>query len=404
MADSSWYDPTVEPTLIDALPTARAFPDLGLVSARSDWSPQATFVAFKCGKPNGEKAWALGHALEKTIGRKVIKTGHAHPDENSFILVRGSDYLAVDEGYSQKKQSCHHNTVLVDGKGQYREGVYNVADGLGIDWGGKLEAHFVGRAVVYARGEAAGAYDPALTLERFTRQMLFVGGKHVVVCDDLAARAPREFAWLLQTDAALSPTVIASEAKQSSSSNRHDMTLGKIASQKALAMTFENLVGDTRLRVSICEPERLTAQTSEQEIVAYPSASTPEWVLRHTQHTLTLTPARTTAARFVVALTTAPASAEPTQAIPLTSEAGSALALADGDTRTVVAFASDHRGIKIADLLETDARWVVANFRGDVLSDFAVGAATRLWIRNQQRFAADQAATLESEGRQWLNR
>ena len=399
-----WYDPTVEPTAIDALPTARAFPDLGLVSARSDWSPQATFVAFKCGTPNGEKAWTLGHALEREIGRKVVKTGHAHPDENSFILVRGGDYLAVDEGYSQKKQSRHHNTILVDGKGQYHEGVYNVADGLDVEWGGKLEDHFAGRAVVYARGEAAAAYDPALALERFTRQILFVGGKHLVICDDLAAREPREFAWLLQTDAKLSSTVIASGAKQSSSMSCHADAKRKIASQTPLAMTFENLIGSTRLRVSVCEPQQLRVENTEQEIVAYPSASTPEWVLRHTQHTLALTPVRTTAARFVVALTTADARAEPTQAMPLSSEAGSALALADGDMCTVVAFASDHRGVKIADLLETDARWVVVNFRGDALSDFAVGAATRLWIRNQQRFAADQAATLESEGRQWLNR
>ena len=103
--------------------------------------------------------------------------------------MRGSDYLAVDEGYSQKKQSCHHNTVLVDGKGQYREGVYNVADGLGIDWGGKLEAHFVGRAVVYARGEAFEV-DHLLGADLLVRreaseQVGWLDAKFFIYCEEI---------------------------------------------------------------------------------------------------------------------------------------------------------------------------------------------------------------------------
>ncbi|MCI0476486.1 MAG: DUF4962 domain-containing protein, partial [Anaerolineales bacterium] len=267
-----WYDPTVAPTPITELPRARVFPDLGLITARTDWSPHATFLAFKSGKPTGGKSWARGHAINRERGWQTIKTGHAHPDENSFILVRGSDYLAVDEGYSKEKQSRHHNTILVDGKGQYREGVYHVADEIGEEWGGKLENHFTGQRVVYARGEAAAAYDPALTLERFSRQMLFIG-KYVVLCDDLASREPREFTWLLQTDA---PMKISD--------------LGFKISDLNSSRDYEVLLGSTRLRVAVCEPRQFAAQNSEQEIIANPSSSTPDWVLRHTQHTLMLTP------------------------------------------------------------------------------------------------------------------
>ncbi len=388
-----WYDPTVAPTPLADLPTARVFPDLGLVSARSNWSPNATYIAFKCAKPNGEKAWALGHALERERGQKIIKTGHAHPDENSFILARGSDYLAVDEGYSQKKQSRHHNTILMDGKGQYHEGVYNVADGLGEEWGGKLEAHFVGQRVVYARGEAARAYDPALTLEHFTRQMLFVGSKYVVICDDLASREPREFTWLLQTDSQLG--IANCELQITEGETRNSQPWHRPPGQVFAIRNFETLFGSTRLRVSVCEPHQVAVKNVEQEIVAYPSSSTPEWVLRHTQHTLMLTPERTRATRFVVALNIEHPTAAPTRVEPVVCETGSALALADAETRIIVAFARDARGIKIAGPIETDARWLVANFRGDALQHFAAGDATRVVIGGQVRFESQKPVFCE---------
>lgn len=335
-----WYDPTVAPDPIPSLPTARVFPDLGLVSTRTDWSRNAAFVAFKCGKPNGEKAWTLGHALNRERGWNIVKTGHAHPDENSFIIARGTDYLAVDEGYSQKKQSCHHNTILVDGKGQYHEGVYNVADGLGSAWGGKLEDSFIGQSVVYARGQAASAYDPSLTLDDFTRQMIVIDNKYIVLCDDLRSREPRRFDWLLQTDAPL--LVVPSR----------DIASAPVAQ-------FENRVGHSSFRVAVIEPGKFTNETIEQEIVAYPSSSTPEWILRHMQQTLMLTPQRTNAMRFVVALVVDAAGAPEPHVEPLACKNGSALRVEN----YVVAFAHDSRGVEIDGGIATDARWIVADER-----------------------------------------
>ncbi len=368
-----WYDPTVAPVSIADLPLAHAFPDLGLVSARTDWSTEGTFIAFKCGKPNGEKAWTLGHAMERRGDWKALKPGHAHPDENGFIIVCGGDYVAVDEGYSQAKQSRHHNTVLVDGKGQYREGGYSVFEGLGAEWGGRLEDHFAGRRTVYARGQAAGAYDPALGLERFTRQTLFVDGKGVVICDDLAACTPREFTWLLQTDEPLSET----------SPNQ-----------------FENRVGETSLRVSVVEPATCNAKKIAQEIVAFPSASTPEWVLRHTQHTLMLETQRTTETRFLVALGLACATEPPVRAEVLRCDAGGGLELRRKG-RTILAFARDQHGIKIPEALDAVARWIVAGFNGETLLYLAAGDATSVRTGEQLRFASTEPVTFEMDTGKW---
>jgi hypothetical protein len=48
--------------------------------------------------------------------------GHEHPDQNHFIISRGSDMLAVDDGYSYKKATRNHNTILIGNAGQWGEG------------------------------------------------------------------------------------------------------------------------------------------------------------------------------------------------------------------------------------------------------------------------------------------
>ncbi|MGB8982074.1 MAG: DUF4962 domain-containing protein, partial [Anaerolineales bacterium] len=137
--DLLWYDPTVQASPIADLPLARLFPDLGLATTRTSWEPDALFLAFKSSVPLGRKAWGMAHDLLQNRDWDAVSGGHLHPDENSFILIRGADYLAVDEGNSKAKQSIHHSTVLVDGRGQYNEGVYHVAKGLTPDWGTQLE-------------------------------------------------------------------------------------------------------------------------------------------------------------------------------------------------------------------------------------------------------------------------
>jgi hypothetical protein len=369
-----WCDPTVTPTPINDLPLTRTFSDVGLVCARSSWTPAATFFVFKCGAPSGQKAHALGHALHRAHGWDVVKGGHAHPDENSFIFVRGQDYLAVDEGYSQKKQSSQHNTVLVDGRGQYNEGVYNVS--AGVDWAGKLEESFVTDVVIYARGEAASAYDPSLKLTRFTRQALFINHRYVVLCDDLAAAEPRQFSWLLQTDVP-------------------PQTQGE---------TFLYHVGESRLRAAILQPTTRTFETKEQAIVAYPSSSTPEWVLCHPQHTLVVHSPRVKVARFVSALCAEAREGDETKIE--SRENGLEL-----EGRTRVLFAPDERW-----LLGEHGRgqWLVVNYKDpstpggvsrsaqDALHSFASGEALEIIFDKQLWFAASERVNVAYQGDRWI--
>ena len=206
--DFVWFDPTVEAQPVEKLPKTAVFPDMGLLTTRSSWQESATYLAFKCGTPNGARGWHLGQALDAKYGWDTIKASHEHPDENSFILMRGDDYLAVDPGYSRDKLTRNHSSILVDGQGQYNEGGYNAYAGLDQSWGGRLQDSFHAPGLTYMCGEAAGAYHPDLQLSQFQRQMMLVGDDLLLICDTLQSELPHKYEWLLQTDHAAQQTAL----------------------------------------------------------------------------------------------------------------------------------------------------------------------------------------------------
>lgn len=90
---SAWpWGPLTDATLInphaaDALPLSKIFDGIGLVVARSDWSPDATYVTFKA----GDNYWS-----------------HSHLDQGAFTIYKGGP-LAIDSGvYGPSYGSDHH--------------------------------------------------------------------------------------------------------------------------------------------------------------------------------------------------------------------------------------------------------------------------------------------------------
>jgi VanZ family protein len=89
---TSWpWGPLTDPTLFDpeahrSLPLVRHFDGIGLVVARSDWSPDATYVTFKA----GDNYWS-----------------HSHLDQGAFTVYKGGP-LAIDSGLYTDYGSDHH--------------------------------------------------------------------------------------------------------------------------------------------------------------------------------------------------------------------------------------------------------------------------------------------------------
>jgi hypothetical protein len=185
-----WLDEDLpSPAPQEAAPLMSRFDDIGMVLARTSWEDDATYFAITS-HPLGGQLQARLNVEQKFPGGCF----HGHPEQGHFILFGRGQELAGDPGYSIKKLTINHNTILVDGKGQY-------ADGEGWPGPNAARAEIADAVtdgdITIATADATKAYPPELGLTRFERTMVLAGPDIVLVYDRLAAEEPRTFIWNL---------------------------------------------------------------------------------------------------------------------------------------------------------------------------------------------------------------
>lgn len=170
------------------LALSKRYDDVETVFARTSWGPEATFAAFVC-RPLG------GHLYAELCERYGIGgTGHNHPEEGHFVLFGRGETLAGDTGYTYAKRTNEHNTVLVDGKGQYGDGEMWPVPNKGR---ARITRFATDKDMMIVTGDATSAYPEELGLTQFERTFVMAGRDLCVVYDRLQAREPRTFSWLL---------------------------------------------------------------------------------------------------------------------------------------------------------------------------------------------------------------
>lgn len=234
---TAWpWGPLTDPAMFDShasagLPLTKVFDGIGLVVARSDWSPDATYVTFKA----GDNYWS-----------------HSHLDQGAFTIFKGGP-LAIDSGLygpsygadhhmNYSYQTIAHNTVTVTdpadnvpapGKQQPRSiandgGQRRVGSGWGVEaapidaaeWEAKRETYHTGRleqvlaedGLTVAVADITPAYtnsrsgegtfsDRTRRVERFWRTFGYDRVDDVVVVFDqvVATKASFRKRWLLHT-------------------------------------------------------------------------------------------------------------------------------------------------------------------------------------------------------------
>ena len=195
-----WYDPTVTPMPLEELTTIRYFPDLGLISARTGWGQDEVAFSYKCSPGGGHKQWNMAFDIRNETEIDPRSMGHHHPDANSFMLIRGGDFLAIDEGYSSCKMAQHHNLVLVDGKGFAGDGRYDVYAGTEEEYCGQVQDFVIHGNGFYLRGESSGFYPKDLELQQMQREILSCGTGWYLVLDTICSAKPHIYTWLLHGD------------------------------------------------------------------------------------------------------------------------------------------------------------------------------------------------------------
>lgn len=201
-----WDDPSLPRGEMASLPTASFWPDIGLATVRGSWDDSAVAAIFKCGPFGG---YALNRYSEG--GKNYINVAHDDPDANSFLIAVGGELLAETDGYSRRKASHNHNTILINGAGQMVKGQPE-----GRSWSqpagdmskmAVVTAYRDAGGIVAVEGEAAGSYldytDPKSgrsrpSLERFRRFFIWVKNDYILVLDDVRAPIPVEIDWLMQ--------------------------------------------------------------------------------------------------------------------------------------------------------------------------------------------------------------
>lgn len=188
--DLLWLDETVEPAdPFEEVPAAQYYDDIETVFARTSWDDDASFVAL-VSRPLGGRLYA-----ELCDHYTIGGTGHNHPAQGHFVLFGRGEVLAHDPGYTYEKKTGNHNTILVDGEGQYGDGEMWPAPKPGR---ATITGFVHEGPVTIIAADPTSAYPEELGLERFERIFVLVGPDLAVVCDRLAADQPRRFSWLLQ--------------------------------------------------------------------------------------------------------------------------------------------------------------------------------------------------------------
>lgn len=208
-----WYDPSVEERDFSDLPLTRYFPDLGLLSIRSAWDRGAKALSIKCGAPGGRKQWEKGWEIYRREGIRLLSLGHHHPDNLSYLFVRGGEYFTCEDGYNRNLMPDNHNVLLVDGvytdvsdvndaymssvkKRQEEQGEAFSPEG----YQGHVSAVEVrGERVLY-RGETAGVYPMALGMKEVSRLLVTDGLKFWVFVDVLHSDQPHIYSLICNTD------------------------------------------------------------------------------------------------------------------------------------------------------------------------------------------------------------
>jgi hypothetical protein len=202
-----YYNPSVAAVPPDDLPLSITLSDLEGVIWRTGWGTDELTFGFKTGCYGGRFLYNqyLSRKYPFDADGANLNVGHNHADANTFWLYRGNvTLIGENEGRSlyndlnSAYQSSSHNTLLIDGMGQYfptnQTGVYENNDG-GFRFSGSVAGYDFVSADASRRYRATNSDgsigSPMVSL--FVRNVLFIRPSYFVIVDNVADSAAHAY-------------------------------------------------------------------------------------------------------------------------------------------------------------------------------------------------------------------
>lgn len=169
--------------------------DLGLfIDKRIEKGEVVASLLFKSGIPGGRTA----HSISSKNPIYHMNRGHEHPDQNHFIVWNKNGFLVSDTGYTNKKLTIDHNSLLINDIGQLGEGEMWFGDGavnkkaFSEKVGLSKEGIYSSADVSIVDADAAAFYPDSVGLRKFERTMVWVKPLVFIVFDTIETVKPED--------------------------------------------------------------------------------------------------------------------------------------------------------------------------------------------------------------------
>lgn len=267
------YDPDVRPVSPLGREPFALMEDHGIAVMRSNWSGDETASVFKCG-PN------VGHHAARRHNNP-LGGGHMYPNNGELQVFAHGEWILTYPGYVYK-DTKFHNTLLINGVGQYGEKSEWFED---LPYRQRRVYPFMERADHHAAwdccvADLTAAYPVELGLKQLRRHVLYVRPDAWIIVDALESTAPTTPTLLFHTGF----PVEKQDANTFTGSGTRAACRIHIHAPDAVTTSTENQPrvhtgGDIHgtmplLRVSPAAPA--TRHLCVTSIEAYPKAGTPQ--------------------------------------------------------------------------------------------------------------------------------
>lgn len=198
-----YYDPSIKAVPPSKLPLAVTFQDFEGVIWRTGWDVDDLVFGIKTSAYGGRFANRTFTQAAFPWNPPCVETdcklsfGHDHDDSNGFYLYASGQWLAPEREGVGKHETRYHNTLLIDGEGQFRPQLDEQKDHESMkDMDGYLETTAYTDNFNYLAANATRRYSHVDDLRDFTRHVLFIRSGYFVMLDNVSADENHTYDWV----------------------------------------------------------------------------------------------------------------------------------------------------------------------------------------------------------------